>query len=134
MLSPMLVDPPAGIDRDAWECSRHPNEDELNRQAAEAAPPVNPQQLLAAAGMAKRERASLEKRLADATKRAEDLQKELEAAKEKECECYPASLNAQVPTVVSLPCSAENPLDGAIAKAGPFLAGTTAIVESKREF
>ena len=126
--------PLAGFTLEEWNSLRERHETALKQQPPAA--PQSPTQLLQAAEKADKRLAHLERQVSATQERLTKLQTELQEAKVQAIEARAASLRAQVPSVGLLPCTAENLLEGILAKDAPHLLGApeaSGITESFRE-
>ena len=86
-----------------------------------------------AAEKAERHRCELERQLEATRTKAERLAKELQEATAKAQEARAASLQAQVPSVAQLPCSADSLLEGLLGKSHPHLVGAPEVEGIKKQ-
>ena len=113
--------PLAGFTLEEWNSLRERHETALKQQPPAA--PQYPTQLLQAAEKADKRLPHLERQVSATQERLTKLQTELQEAKVQAIEARAASLRAQVPSVGLLPCTAENLLEGILAKDAPHLLG-----------
>jgi hypothetical protein len=123
-MSKLPVEPPAGVTAVEWKAIWEQNEAALKLDASKAPAKVSPQQLLQVAEKADKRYKELVRQHTAACAKVETLARDMQEAKAEAHRAKAASLQAQVPSVGLLPCSAESLLEGILAKSAPHLVGS----------
>jgi hypothetical protein len=123
---------PPGLSVEEWTAILVKSEAASKLQVEAAASKASPQQLLQAAEKSVKQLKELERPLQHGRDRVARLEHEVAEARDKAEKDRAAALQAQVPSVAGLPCSAEHLFEGVIAKLHPMLAGAPEVAGVKQ--